>query len=104
MKLAEVVDLLEIELSTTAEWRRARSIEYPDDRRNVEAAEILDRLARTVKQVDPAMLAAYAALFDDLQDSERKSELLRQIGFHWWPETATEFVSRFISERSGKSG
>jgi hypothetical protein len=99
MKLAEVVDLLEIELSSTAEWRRAKSIEYPDDRRYVEAAEMLDRLARTVKQVDPATLAAYAELFDDLNDSERKSELFREIGFHWWPQTATDFVSRFISER-----
>jgi len=103
MKLAQVVDLLEIELSSTAEWRRARSIQYPDDRRNIEAAEILDRLARTVKQVDPAKLAAYAALLEDLQASERKSELLHEIGFHWWPQTATEFVSRFISERPGDS-
>lgn len=90
---------MEIELSSTAEWRRAESIQYPHDRRNVEAAEILDRLARTVKQVDPTILAAYAELLNDLKDSEQKSELLREIGFHWWPQTATEFVSRFISER-----
>jgi hypothetical protein len=104
MKLAEVVDLLEIELSSTAEWRRAESIQHPNEPRNVEAAEILDRLAQTVKQVDPAVLASYAELFNDLQDSERKSELLREIGFHWWPLSATEFVSRFISERPGDSG
>ena len=42
MELVEAVDLLEIELSSTAEWRRAKAIQYPDDRRNVEAAEILD--------------------------------------------------------------
>src|SRR5271166_4766315 len=119
MNRQEIADQLEIELSNAAEWRREKAIEHPNDGRNVEAAKILDRLSQTVKQVEPTILAAYAELFeDDLRDAERNNEpglvespqsgsrtrhneLLREVGFHWSPETATEFVSRFISEMTG---
>ena len=101
MKLDEMVAELEIDISNTAEWRRIKALEHPDDNRNIEAAELLDRLAATVRQTDPAVLEAYRELFEDVYDSERHGDLLRSIGFHWWPKTATEFVSRFISEETG---
>ena len=87
-----------------AEWRREKAIEHSADHRNIEAAEMLDRLANTVDEVKPrSLLEAYAELFEDCDgdEVERHGQLLREVGFHWDPKTATEFVQRFIAETTG---
>jgi hypothetical protein len=40
-------------------------------------------------------------LFDGLTDVEVSSEMFRRIGLSWFPITATEFVTKFISVRTG---
>src|SRR5215831_7844006 len=39
-------------LESTAEWRRGKAEEFPDDKRNLEAAEQLERLAAEVRALD----------------------------------------------------
>ena len=92
------------EFERTATWRREKAAEHPDDTRNAEAAAVLDRLAETAVDVDARLLTAYEELIEGLMESERHSEMLREIGFHSWPSTASEFISRFIAETTGLSG
>jgi hypothetical protein len=92
---------LRLAFQSTAEWRRQKAVERPEDTRNATAAEILDHLAATTKDVVPEILEAYVELFEDLPDTERHEDLLREVGFHWEPESASEFVSRFIKEATG---
>ena len=86
--------------TTTADWRRSKAAEYPEDSRNLEAAALLDKLAASVETVAPALLDAYGSLRDDYMDSEQHSEMFRQIGFHSWPETAEDFVKACIADRA----
>ena len=92
---------LAVYFASTASWRREKARECPDDLRNLTAAELLERLAATVSEIDTQTLDAYGALLDDVEDSERHSEMLREIGFHWEPDNALEFVQRFIAETRG---
>jgi hypothetical protein len=102
-KTKETAKLLRNDFLGTANWRREKAVEYPADRRDREAAEILDRLASTVDQVEPGLLEVYAELFEDCEgdEVERHGELLDEVGFDWDPKTATEFVQRFIAEMTG---
>lgn len=88
---------LQEEFGRQAEWRRMKA-EYPDDTRNIEAAEIFDRLAATVGDIKSYQLDALL-VFDDTSDVELWNEMLRRVGFSLWPETAEEFVRRYAAER-----
>jgi hypothetical protein len=95
------LEMLKDEFLYTAEWRRQKAIEYPDDERNLEAAALLERLANTVDQLDATVLRAYVELWRDDECYERGEthrEMLGGIGFQWAPETATEFVREFIEK------
>ena len=63
--------------------------------------QLLAVLAATVDQIEPSLLAAYAELWEGPVESEAHAELLREVGFSFWPSTAAEFVSRFISKLTG---
>jgi hypothetical protein len=63
--------------------------------------QLLLGLAGTVDQIEPSLLSAYAELWEGPVESEVHSELLREVGFTFWPDTAAEFVSRFISKLTG---
>ena len=51
-------ELLKDQLEDQAEWRRRKAIEYPDDRRNLDAAEEYERLAKTVQNIPDDLLVA----------------------------------------------
>jgi hypothetical protein len=69
------------------------------DRWNVEAAALLERLANTVDEIDPALLVAYVELWEGSnREAITLSNMLREIGFQRAPQTASEFVSEFISK------
>ena len=99
-KLAETAVTLTNEFLKTANWRREQAIDYPDDKWNFEAVALLDRLANTVDEIDPRLLEAYAGFWegDGLSGAETQSEMLRGVAFDWAPQTASEFVSEFISK------
>ena len=96
----EIREALRLDFEQTADWRRSKAAEYPEDSRNLEAAALLDKLAASVETVAPNLLAAYGSLRDDYMDSEQHSEMFRQIGFHSWPETAEDFVKACIADRA----
>ena len=91
-------EMLRLDFLNTANFRRERAVRYPKDSRNAEAAERLEKLAETVDAVETPILDAYGELFEDCIDGD--SELLRQIGFHIWPSTATEFVQALIASQT----
>jgi hypothetical protein len=97
----DVRDELKEEFERQAEWRRSKAEEYPDDNRNLEAAAIFDKLAASTKDVNLSVFQSYQELFEGLQDSEKHSNMIREIGFQRWPETADEFCRNFIAEQTG---
>jgi len=82
-----------------AEWRRQRAVEHPDDKRNLDAATILDRLAKSVDSVPPSTLNSFFELYEDYE-GEELSEELRQVGFHSDPKTADDFCRSYIAGRT----
>jgi len=96
--------LLKGDFESTAEWRREIAIEYPDDSPNLEAAELLERLAKTCDHIDPAVMDAYSALFRNLADMDAHAEMLRRVGFYYWPTTGEEFCRDFIVNRTLQGG
>jgi hypothetical protein len=60
------------------------------------------QLISTVADIPTELLDAYMELFEGLTDSESHQELLDEIrqGF-WFPQSATEFVQRFIAKETG---
>jgi len=86
-----------------AQWRRQKAGEHPEDKRNLEAAAILDRLAKSVESVPPTTLNSFFELYEDYE-GEELSEELRQVGFHSDPKTAEDFCRSYIASRtSGRS-
>ena len=84
-----------------AEWRRQKAVEHPDDERNLEAATIFDRLARSVDGVPRTTLNAFFELYEDYEGDEL-SEELRQVGFHSDPKTAEDFCRSYIASRTSE--
>jgi hypothetical protein len=82
-----------------AEWRRRRAVEHPDDKRNLEAATIFDRLAKSVDGLPRTTLNAFFELYEDYEGDEL-SEELRQVGFHSDPMTAEDFCRSYIASRT----
>jgi hypothetical protein len=93
-------ELLKDQLEVQAEWRRRKAVEYPDDRRNRDAAKEYERLAKTVQNIPDDLLVAYSEAFEDAPDSERFEEMLKDIfrGF-FAPADATEFVQSFLDRK-----
>ena len=96
----EIREALRLDFEQTADWRRSKAAEYPEDSRNLEAAALLDKLAASVETVAPTLLDAYGSLRDDYMDSEQHSEMFRRVGFHSWPETAEDFVKACVADRA----
>lgn len=95
----QAVDWLQDAFKQTAEWRREKAAEHPDDTRNAEAAILLDRLAATVEDTLLPTLLRYHELFSDDDPSvlERQNDLLKEIGFHRWPKDAEDFLTEFLA-------
>ena len=89
---------------STAYWRRQKAEEYPEDRRNLEAAAILDRLAETFDACPPDVVQRFTSLFlsddGDVPIAEWQEEL-RSIGFSSAPATAEDCLRSFIASREG---
>lgn len=96
-------EMVGYQVQGTAEWRRQKAEQFPDDRRNLRAADELERLAREIdalhdSEIERQIGAAHdsvtevddGGLWTDL--NEAVSEELRSIGFHGGYSTATEFL------------
>jgi hypothetical protein len=93
------------DLENNAAWRRDKAAEYPDDHRNVIAAEIFERLMKEAGQLgaDNIRLRKLEALLDKLAGNhglenlvDDVSEYHRDIGFHRFPESIHVYLDDLI--------
>ena len=70
----EIRDALRLDFEQTADWRRSKAAEYPEDSRNLEAAALLDKLAASVETVAPDLVAAFGSLRDNYMVSEQPAK------------------------------
>ena len=93
-------------LQSQAEWHRQKALEYPEDRRNVDAAELLEKLAKEASKLDQNdfLLKRLKKRLDRLGAkndgyylfSEGQSEYHRQIGFTRFPSTVRQYLKDLI--------
>jgi hypothetical protein len=99
--VADAAASLKSDFMAAANRRRDEATRFPLDERYHEAMQILAALAATVDHIDPSLLAAYAELWEGPVESAAHAELLREVGFNFWPGTSAEFVKRFIAKLTG---
>lgn len=103
----ELRELLTWRIEDTAEWRSTKAKQYPDDFRNQAAANRLERLKATVRDIPEDLLYALGELcsscaagndpdFSDLFENAL-SETLRAVGFGFKAETAQQLVEALLS-------
>jgi hypothetical protein len=100
--MIDIETLVAMDLENSAEWRRCKAEEYPEDCRNLKAASMLERLAGGVQKLEGSELHTRAcSLFLEndntaLRFTEELSELTRQVGFHWFGDDPREFLGDLI--------
>jgi archaellum component FlaC len=93
-------------MENTAEWRRGKAKEFPDDSRNLEAADELERLAKEIRELDDDKsdvcrhLEALEKKNGDDADVthhllEWEAEELRAIGFRTAYGNGAEFLEAY---------
>lgn len=101
-----VAGFLAQELFSTAFWREGKADEYPDDDRNLRAAEHLADLARQILALpddDPRILrmeSAVRAIIDGNGELAATSEIARAIGFSWGYPSLDELLDRYAQEQA----
>ena len=100
----DFIEHLTNNVSNSADWRRLKAAEYPDDVRNLHAADQLERLAKQLIHLNDGApeVRAYADLCErdgaGLQITEREQELIRSVGFSREFDTAQEFLSEIVQQ------
>jgi hypothetical protein len=100
----KVVGFLAQELYSTAVWREGKATEYPDDDRNLPAAEYLADLARRILALpddDPRIIRmenAVQAIVYANRELPTTSEITRTIGFSWGFPSLDELLNRYVQE------
>src|SRR5690606_34897930 len=90
--------ILSADLVRSAEWRREKAEQFPDDTRNAEAADLLDRLAGEVDALADEEVSCLNAITDgDYIIQEAYGAVLKEIGFHRWPDSGKELVADLAS-------
>ena len=101
-----VAGFLAQELFSTAVWREGKAAEYPDDDRNLPAAEHLADLARQILALpddDPRILrmeSAVQAIADANGELPATSEITRTIGFSWGYPSLDDLLDRYAQEHT----
>lgn len=105
---ASLIETVAIELGDKAEWRRGKARQYPDDERNLDAAELLDRLAAELLALEGAPAAVafenhYVALFSG-EDPDRPVQIMQLwseyrsgIGFRHFPDSGEDVLADMIA-------
>ena len=103
MNLCDIhIEVMSDQLESSAEWRRGKAVEYPEDaKRNLEAASLLERLAVGVRKLEGSDIhARISALCEDDDVSytltEEYSQLMKEVGFHWFSDDPREFLGELI--------
>ena len=102
MSLVRIAEVLQRDVRSTANQLRQEGKVVRDKSQScVDAANALDRIAATVKDVDANLLLAYHELVAENLDRVRHAELLRHVAFTGKIKTASEYLSAYISDRTG---
>ena len=99
-------ELIGYQVQSTAYWRRNKAAQFPDDPRNLEAAEELERLAEQIEKLEDSeihkRLRDVCDRFTAVDNgdgwyhiSEEVSAELRSIGFRSGYETGEQFLKWF---------
>jgi hypothetical protein len=107
MTISEALNQSLMDLEASVQWRSMKSEEYPDDKRNEQAAALLERLTSEIASAgDVALtdeLARLEAQLLDLDDVSHLqnatyecSECRRRIGFHEFPTTGEEYLRHLV--------
>ncbi len=107
MLMLTMDELVTFQLESAAHWRRNKAEEYPNDRRNIDAAVRLEQLALEVRKLEGTEIHRH--LLGDLGgDDGFFTEVLgvmsRSVGFSYFPESGEQFVEgifRALNLRSG---
>jgi hypothetical protein len=101
-------DLIGDQVQSTAEWRRATAERFPNDTRNLRAAEELERLAEQIEKLEGSDIHKRVRDIHDrftaaddgdgwARVGEEISAELRSIGFHGGYETGEQFLEWYCS-------
>src|SRR3954452_1179097 len=109
---AELIDesmigLLALNLECTSDWRRKKAEQYPDDNRNLAAAEELSELASQVRRLKGSPLHLefdnfHRQLLDEADNDllssycERENHYISRIGFDNFPDSGEECIRDLI--------
>jgi hypothetical protein len=80
-----------------------RDEQATDDARGSEAAARFDWMAGTVDAIPADVIDAFAKIDRDDKSVKRFGEMLREIGLQTTPETAEDFVRKFIADQRGEA-
>lgn len=83
-----------------ADWRSEKAEQHPDDARNIDAITHLRMLAASCSNVDLALLKSAEELSQDAPDTEAWHEMLRTVGFSYFPLSASVFLEDYIRGRT----
>ncbi|ODT47077.1 hypothetical protein [Devosia sp. 63-57] len=100
-----VLGVFEMNLERAAMFRYQKAEEYPEDGRNLEAANLLDRLAKEFPKLpgkDFTVPFAFAQGVDGLRESEIIHEYLSRVGFDHFPADAGELVRDLTARLVGE--
>jgi hypothetical protein len=91
-------ELLELNFDAAAGWRFRKAEEFPDDERNMRAADELEHLAKTVNQIPEKVMEDYAQLCarNPTEVVTVEQFLRKAIGFRESFSAAEAFVERVI--------
>jgi hypothetical protein len=90
-------------LELTAEFRRDKAAEYPDDERNMEAALLLESLAAACRDTDQSQQGAHVTAYAQFVEAteflslEAFHEYLKLIGFHRWPSNPEDLCGELLA-------
>jgi hypothetical protein len=100
--MLDLETLLTMDVLSSAEWRREVAARHPDDARNMEAADMLDRIGAELEALEGTPLhQKLAGLYERSGDDcvglvEVQSEMIKSVGFHSWPTSAIEFLTDLV--------
>src|SRR5262245_6491882 len=90
-------DALRFALRRTAAWRRSLSERYPSDKRNPNAAELLDQLAQTPESdIDPVLWTKFEPYLSKKTAREMISTSARAVGFSQRPKDLNGFIEAML--------
>lgn len=100
---SELIGHLADQAEYSGDWRREKAEQYPDDERNVEAADKLYALAKGLRSLNPQtpLVQRYAQLVD--LGCEKilplpESEILGRVGLNHFFDDAEDFLKSVIRE------